>query len=101
MPADGRPAVMPQLAEPKRGWLRRLAPLAVIALVMALVLATGCHRYLSLETLVHHRSALDSFIGAHFWLALAAFVAVYVAVVALSIPGGGVLTVAGGGPFGR
>ena len=66
MPADGRTAVM----------LRRLAPVAILALIMALVFTMGWHRYLSLETLVHNRSALDSFIMAHFCVALAAFVAV-------------------------
>jgi uncharacterized membrane protein YdjX (TVP38/TMEM64 family) len=84
-----------------RHWrLRRLAPVAAVALVMALVFAMGWHRFLSLETLVRHRAAIDGFVAAHDGLAIAAFVGVYIAVVALSIPGGAVLTIAGGILFG-
>src|ERR1700747_342054 len=79
---------------------RRRAPVAAVALVMALVFAMGWHRFLSLETLVRHRAAIDGFIAAHDALAIAAFVGVYIAVVALSIPGGAVLTIAGGILFG-
>ncbi|HXW26476.1 MAG TPA: TVP38/TMEM64 family protein [Xanthobacteraceae bacterium] len=84
-----------------RQWrLRRLAPVAALVLVMALVFAMGWHRFVSLDTLVRHRAAIDAFIAARFGLAIAAFVGVYVAVVALSIPGAAVLTVAGGVLFG-
>ena len=50
----------------------------------------GWHRELSLETLVRHRAALDGFMAAHGLAAVAAFIALYIAVVALSIPGGAV-----------
>ena len=62
-------------------------PLAVIALAMIAVFAIGSHRHLSLETLVRHRMAIDAFIDAHAVAALAAFMAVYIVVVALSLPG--------------
>jgi len=50
--------------------------------------------------LVTHRAAIDHFIAGHFGLALLAFVTLYIVVVALSIPGAIVLTVAGGILFG-
>ena len=80
--------------------LRRLIPLAAIAMVAILVVAMGWHRELSLENLVRYRTALDAFVNAHGPGAIAAFVAVYIAVVALSIPGGLFLTVSGGILFG-
>jgi uncharacterized membrane protein YdjX (TVP38/TMEM64 family) len=80
--------------------LRRLAPVAIVVLVMALVFAMGWHRYLSLETLVRHRAAIDGFVAARYSLAIATFVAIYVAAVALSIPGAAILTVTGGVLFG-
>jgi uncharacterized membrane protein YdjX (TVP38/TMEM64 family) len=80
--------------------LRRIAPVVAIVLIMALVFAMGWHRYLSLETLVRHRTALDGFVAAYYALAIAAFVAAYVAVAGLSIPGGALLTMAGGVLFG-
>src|SRR5215471_4717981 len=83
-----------------RPWLHRLAPVAAVVLVMALVFAMGWHRYLSLETLVRHRAAIDSFVAARYGLAVATFIAVYVAAVALSIPGAAILTITGGVLFG-
>ena len=88
--ATGRPA----------SWLRRFAPLAVIALAMIAVFATGAYRHVSLETLVRHRMAIDAFIDAHAVAAIAAFMAVYIVVVALSIPGAALLTTSGGILFG-
>jgi uncharacterized membrane protein YdjX (TVP38/TMEM64 family) len=81
-------------------WPRRLAPVAAVVLVMALVFAMGWHRYLSLETLVRHRAAIESFVAARYPLAIATFIAVYVAAVALSIPGAAILTITGGVLFG-
>src|SRR5215469_15762617 len=81
-------------------WPRRLAPVAAVVLVMALVFAMGWHRYLSLETLVRHRAAIDSFVAARYGLAVATFIAAYVAAVALSIPGAAILTITGGVLFG-
>jgi uncharacterized membrane protein YdjX (TVP38/TMEM64 family) len=83
-----------------RPWLRRLAPVAAVVLVMAVVFAMGWHRFLSLETLVRHRAAIEGFVAARYGLAVAAFVAIYVAAVALSIPGAVILTITGGVLFG-
>jgi uncharacterized membrane protein YdjX (TVP38/TMEM64 family) len=80
--------------------LRRFVPLAVIALAMIVVFATGAYRHVSLETLIRHRMAIDAFIEAHAIVAIAAFMAVYIVVVALSIPGAAFLTISGGILFG-
>ncbi len=84
----------------ERPWLRRLAPVAAVVVVMAVVFAMGWHRFLSLETLVRHRAAIESFVAARSGLAIATFVAIYVAAVALSIPGATILTIMGGILFG-
>src|SRR2546423_1874141 len=75
--------------------LRRFAPIVVIVLAMVAVFATGAHRQVSLETLVQHRMAIDAFIAAHGIAAVAAYMAIYIIVVALSIPGSLFLTIAG------
>jgi len=80
--------------------LRRFAPLVLIVAAMIAVFASGAYRHLSLETLVRHRMAIDAFIAAHAVGAIAAFMALYAAVVALSIPCALILTVAGGVLFG-
>jgi uncharacterized membrane protein YdjX (TVP38/TMEM64 family) len=80
--------------------VRRLVPLAAVAAVAILVVAMGWHRELSLENIVRYRTALGGFVNAHGLGAVAAFVAVYIVVVALSIPGGLFLTISGGILFG-
>jgi uncharacterized membrane protein YdjX (TVP38/TMEM64 family) len=79
---------------------RRLVPLAVIVALMILIFATGQHRHLSIETLVRHRAALDVYISAHQFTALAAYVGIYIAATTLSVPGAVFLTLAGGVLFG-
>jgi uncharacterized membrane protein YdjX (TVP38/TMEM64 family) len=80
--------------------VRRLVPLAAVAAAAILVVAMGWHRELSLENIVRYRTALGGFVNAHGLGAVAAFVAVYIVVVALSIPGGLFLTISGGILFG-
>jgi uncharacterized membrane protein YdjX (TVP38/TMEM64 family) len=80
--------------------LRRLWPLALMLLVAIVVVGMGWHRALTLETLVLNRMGIADFVEKHALGAIAAFVAVYVAVVALSLPGASALTLAGGVLFG-
>ena len=87
--------------EGKRGWAARLVPLGVLAAAFAAVYALGLHNYLTLEQLAENRDALKSFISENFPLALLIFAGIYVVVVALSLPGGALMTVAGGFLFGR
>ena len=102
MPNEGRhvavPSPGPAVAGPMR--LRRFLPFAAIVVVMAVILAMGWHRQLSFETLVRHRAGIDAFVADHYPAAVAAFVALYVAVAALSVPGAVVLTICGGILFG-
>ena len=83
-----------------RARLRRFAPIAVVVLAMAAVFASGAHRHVSLETLVRHRMAIDAFLADHAVAAVAVFVATYIVVVALSIPGALFLSISGGVLFG-
>jgi len=87
-------------AAPLRGRLRRFAPVGFVVLAMAAVFATGAYRAVSLEMLVRHRMAIDGFISAHAAAAVAAFMAIYIVTVALSIPCALFLTIAGGVLFG-
>ena len=80
--------------------VRRLAPLLVIVALIALAWGLGLHRHISFETLVRHNAEIERFIGQHTVAAVAAFIALYILVVALSLPGGAILTVVGGLLFG-
>src|SRR5882762_3530377 len=100
MTLDQRSSVKPDAACAVRSRLRRFAPVVVIALAMVAVFATGAHRHVSLETLVRHRMAIEAFISAQAVVAVAAFMAVYIVAVALSIPGALFLTISSGVLFG-
>lgn len=99
-PVESESACAAACAPPARPRWRRFLPLAAIALVALAVFAMGWHRYLSLETLVRNRAALDAFVDAHFVEALGAFIAIYIATVSLSIPGALLLTISSGILFG-
>ncbi|MGA8688938.1 MAG: TVP38/TMEM64 family protein [Methyloceanibacter sp.] len=92
------------LAPDKEGggvaWLKRLWPLLLLLAAAGLILAMGWQRYLTLQELVLRREALRAAIAGHPLLALVVFMAIYAGTVALSLPGGAVLTLAGGFLFG-
>jgi uncharacterized membrane protein YdjX (TVP38/TMEM64 family) len=79
---------------------RRFLPVVVVGALALLVYTMGWHRELSLESLVHHRATIDQFVGDHRLAAIAGFIAIYIAVVALSVPGAVFLTTTGGFLFG-
>ena len=89
-------------AAPTRGTVSaaRLAPLLALLLGLGLVFASGLQDYLSCGTLRDNRLWLLDWVAAHRLLAILAFMALYAAAVALSVPGGAVLTVGGGFLFG-
>jgi uncharacterized membrane protein YdjX (TVP38/TMEM64 family) len=79
---------------------RRWLPAVLLVAVTVFAFAMGWHRYLSLETIGRNYAALRAFIAAHQLLALLLYFGMYVAVVALSLPGGLVMTLTGGLLFG-
>jgi uncharacterized membrane protein YdjX (TVP38/TMEM64 family) len=80
--------------------IRRFLPLLVLLVAIGLVFALGLDQYLNFETLRRHRAELLAFVERNAVLAPVLFVLVYAAVIALSIPGGAILTIAGGFLFG-
>jgi uncharacterized membrane protein YdjX (TVP38/TMEM64 family) len=84
----------------RRGWLRRLLPVLVLVAAIVAFFALGLGRFLTFEALAANRQALLAAVAKAGPLAPLAFIAVYIAVAALSVPGGVFLTVAGGFLFG-
>ncbi len=80
--------------------LKRIAPLLILALVLGLFFAFDLGRFLSFETLAEYRASLLSWVNGHAILAPVAYLLLYIAVVAFSLPGGLVMTVSGGFLFG-
>lgn len=90
------------LTRRRRLWplVRRQIPLIALVAFMALAFQQGWHRWLSFETLAGQREALAAFVDRYFYASLGVYAAFYVAVVALSIPGATIMTLAGGLLFG-
>jgi uncharacterized membrane protein YdjX (TVP38/TMEM64 family) len=91
------PALRPK--EP-RGLTRRLMPLVAIVFAAAIIYVAVDQHTITLEGLVRHYPVIGAFVSAHWVAAVLAFIAVYIAAVALSVPGATFLTVTGGFLFG-
>lgn len=83
-------------ASPVKRWL----PLLVLVAAMALVFGMGWHRLLSFETIGRNYADLRAFIDTNLVGALGLYILLYIVVVALSLPGGLAMTLAGGLLFG-
>lgn len=80
----------------------RFVPLALLALGAALFLALGGHRYASFATLAEHREWLVGLVERAGAAAAIGFIALYAGLIAISVPGAALLTIASGllfGPF--
>ncbi|MGH6976376.1 MAG: TVP38/TMEM64 family protein, partial [Stellaceae bacterium] len=82
------------------GVVKRLLPVLVLATLVAAFFALDLERYLTLSALRENDAVLQAFLARHPVLAPAMYMAIYAAVVALSLPGGAVMTVGGGFLFG-
>jgi uncharacterized membrane protein YdjX (TVP38/TMEM64 family) len=80
--------------------LRRWVPLVLIVAATAVAIWQGWYRYLTLESLIANEAELKAFVGTNLVSALAIYALIYVVSVALSLPGGLLLTLAGGFLFG-
>ena len=80
--------------------IKRWGPLLALAGLMALAFSQGWHNYLSLQTVSDNRDALQAFVADGLIVALLVYSAIYIVAVALSLPGGAVLTIVGGFLFG-
>jgi len=87
MPAD-------MTAEPKTTFARKLPLIAI--LVVALIGAFTLRDYLSFEALRDNREALVAFRDTNYIGMVAIFMAIYIAIVAFSLPGATVATLTGG-----
>ena len=80
--------------------LRRLLPVAILLVGLALFLLLGLERYFSFEMLSRHHAVLTSWVENHAALAALLYVLVYALVVAFSLPIAIIVTPLGGFLFG-
>ncbi len=80
----------------KRSRARQIVPVAVLVFVVGALFVFGPDNELVFETLRKHRETLLAFVADNALAAVLVYMAVYVLVVALSLPGGAMMTLAGG-----
>jgi uncharacterized membrane protein YdjX (TVP38/TMEM64 family) len=80
--------------------LHRVLPVAILLAALAAVWASGIAAWLNWATLARYQATLDILVGRHPIAAPLLYTAIYAVTVALSLPEGAVLTVAGGLLFG-
>jgi uncharacterized membrane protein YdjX (TVP38/TMEM64 family) len=83
-----------------RAQLLRVAPLLAVAGAMLVVFAMGWHGTITLENIIAWRDRSHLLLAEHPVLSVLVYVLIYVTVATLSLPGGLVLTLAGGLLFG-
>lgn len=80
--------------------MKRVMPLLLLLLGLALFFAFDLDRLISLDALAMHRAELNQWVDRHAILAPLAYTATYMVVVAFSLPVATVMTLAGGFLFG-
>jgi uncharacterized membrane protein YdjX (TVP38/TMEM64 family) len=80
--------------------LRRFVPLGALIVAGVLFMALGGHRYLTIAAVAENREWVCDLVGAAQATAALTFIFCYAGLVALSVPGGALLTITGGFLFG-
>ncbi len=99
--------IMAERAEPQarptrdRISLNRVVPVAVLVLGATAFFALGLDEYVTIEALREHRALLSTFVAENAVVAPLLFIALYALAIAFSLPGGAVMTIAGGFMFGN
>lgn len=79
---------------------KRLLPLVVIVAALAAFFGFGLQEYFTLEALNENQAALRDYVAERPFVAIAIFMGIYAAAVAISFPGAGFLSIFGGFLFG-
>ena len=91
--------VASEAAAAKPLW-KRLLPLGVIGVALALFFALGGPDYVSIDALRDNRDVLAALVADNFALVFLGFIALYALLVGISFPGAGLLSIFGGFLFG-
>jgi len=84
----------------KSGWAKRIVPVAVLLVVLAVFFASGAHHHTNFETLKENYLDLQGFVESNFLVAALLFVLAYTVSSAASLPVASLLTLLGGFLFG-
>ncbi len=80
---------------------KKYFPLFIITILFILAISLRAQDYLNFAYLKEHQIILDEFIKQHYLVSICLFVGAYILIVALSIPGATIMTIASGFFFGQ
>jgi len=83
-----------------RSLIKKLAIVGIILILIILFKVFGLGQYLTLDYLKTQQAAFSALYAAHPVTVIAAYMLIYIAVTALSLPGAAVMSLAGGAMFG-
>ena len=81
-------------------WMGKIAVVGVVILVIAAFRYFDLGQYLSLEYIKASQAKFNDLYNSHRFIVIAAYMGIYIAVTALSLPGAAVMTLASGAMFG-
>jgi uncharacterized membrane protein YdjX (TVP38/TMEM64 family) len=85
---------------PNRWTPLRFLPLGIVGLTAVATVLGGIQKQISFSGFLMSRDMIADYVANHYWAAIGSYFGVYVAVVALSIPGAAILSIIGGALFG-
>ncbi len=80
--------------------LKRWVPLVGLVIAVGAAFASGLHKHLTLTAFAENREFLTGYVADNWVLAILAYAGIYALAIALSLPGGALLTLVGGFLFG-
>ena len=83
-----------------KSFIRQWAPLIILASLIAMAWSLGLQEYISIENIAANRDWLISYVADNWLFSATIYSALYIVVVALSLPGAALLTIFGGFLFG-
>jgi len=86
--------------KPKKGLMQRVLPLAIVFIALGAFFALGGPEYVNLDYLKDKRGDLTEYVQNNFLIAFVGFIAAYITLVSISVPGSGLLSIFGGFLFG-
>jgi uncharacterized membrane protein YdjX (TVP38/TMEM64 family) len=87
---------LPELHQKVESPFKRWLPLGVLVVLGLAIYASGLHSYLTLESIANNKAKFQSFVNQKQLIALGIYIAAYIAITALSIPGALIMTLLGG-----
>ena len=97
---DGNEAKTGETQAERPGFLKQWGPILAIVAAAVVIYLNGWHEYLSLSKVAENREYLQNYVSSNLLLAVLIYAAVYIGVVAFSLPGGAAATITGGFLFG-